>query len=121
MEGQKTVKYFKYGEHETNSYLNWAFIEVLPRYKQYLDNSKMHNKDEAFAVVKEFCDVCAGMGFFDFRRLPTDLLTEYPVMVEESKDPQNKISKEFVAKYLKDFFAFLETYYGIEQATPFRI
>ena len=66
----------------------------------------MHNKDEAFAVVNEFCDVCAGMGFFDFRRLPLGLLEEYPAMFEEVKDPKNKISKEFVAKYLKDFFAF---------------
>lgn len=119
MEDQKTVKYFKYGEHETNSYLNWTFVEVLPRYKQYLDNCEMHNKDEAFAVVNEFCDVCAGMGFFDFRRLPTDLLSEYPVMVEESKELPNRILKESVAAYLKDFFVFLETYYGIEKATPF--
>ena len=121
MEDQAIVKYFKYGEKETNSYLNWAFVEVLPRYKQYLENSKIHNKTEAFAIIEEFCDICAQMGFFDFSRLPADLLFELPSMFEEWKNSPNKIRKESVSMYLRDFFSFLETYYGLEYATPFQI
>lgn len=95
--------------------MDWAFKEVIPKYKESLKKLNL-SKDcerESIGVAEVFLNICGRIGMFDFRRISPDFFKDFPEMFEKTVIGP-KISKENLAKYLKEFLSFLDVFYGIQ-------
>ncbi len=109
-EEQLAKDHFDRAELGLDSYLDWAFKEVLVKYDSYVKNLKLDKPNDAVGVAGVFLEICGQMGFFEFGRIHPEFVKDFPDLFKASVQGP-KISQPDIRKYLDTFLFFLETYY----------
>lgn len=114
-EKELVERHFEDATNGLDQYMDWAFKEVIPKYKESLKKLDLckDSKKESVGVAEVFLNFCGHIGMFDFRRISPDFFKDFPLMFEKTVIGP-KISKTDVAKYLREFLSFLDVFYGIK-------